>query len=938
MQNPFNKGRIKIASIIPPSKFFNVGCLDWGSCGLLALAGKGTIYLYKTTNNEISFLRSIEILNSNITCIKFHPELPYLAISDDCGRALLWDCESGLTIGITRQISDAQYISELEWSGRIVLGFASPNTIYSIDFWPYESEEGAKNSRILWKLDVSGSYTRMSVQKSDSFNAVLYSNGPSFTILSSKNAKTAPGSQSHSHSLGKSEKITEILYHPHVNNILLIMLENKVVTFNTVTKSGRNLIFDESTQAPFHKLLPSYTNDREIAIYCQDSSLSVFTANNNYEFSKSGTVKLKRDLFDINLKYLPVSAACNMTFPDRYIVFSPANALCMFVIKNQIPFVIAQNQIVPQSPTCYDFIDGMLAFGTPTGYIIFVDVISGVYTHSYYTSKTSIEKIRFMNRDILLWYSKTECGSIDIPKHRIIPIHTRLGPASDLICSEELAIFIHGKYGLGIFCNGQQRPMTLQSPIQAVAVQISRTPGTCFRGDIPNFAVLSNTGEINVFSYKLGVAPMLILKLRNSRENSKTTCLAWKGDCIVTADTDGVIMDYDFAFGTSKQTFSPFVDIDRIEFERGASGLYVHARDGKFGFSLDKVESCPFAVSSFAVTGNGLVLVSPMTDDAVKFVIARDWRSVKRITSQDILKPLKSTQVRLEEFGRHLLENPMNGTWQEALKIADIADDHGFPKDALVFRCVSRSLGGPALTAMHELFGGKEEVVNSLKMQSALYSPPDSAVAAYHCLLFKLRIGDREGAVDVLRSLSAKSEFTIVATMAASLLKGYENSELPQYCYEMLITAAVPLFAQHRFIEGCILMHLANAHLSAARYLQDNDRWEDSVEVCKLILDEESSKVEAKNLIRRAAHHFLDKGDEFTSLLLFISIRDFHPALAILLRLKFRALAFHLMMFLDKAEAIPPYDEDTSRYATQFPDLDSLRQDIIVKYDKLSKK
>lgn len=774
----------------------------------------------------------------------------------------------------------------------------------------------------------------MAVNSSDIFTAILYSNGPSFTIITSKNAKQAPTSQSQSHTLDKSEKIVEIQHHPHISNILLIMLEGKILTFNIATKSGRNLVIDESSQSSFHKLLPSLTNDNEIAVYGQDSSLSIYICNEDYIFTKSGTIKLKRELFDLKSKYLPLSAACNRAFPERYIAFSPSNGLVMFAIKDDIPYVIAQSQIIPQIPTCYDFYDGILAFGTPTGNIIFADVSEGKYTQNYLASSTSIEKIKFLTKDVLLWYSKTECGSINLPKRQVIPIHTRLGPATDLICSEELGVFVHGKYDLGIFYDGKQKPMTLQTSITAVAVQVSRIPATCFQGDTPNFAVLLSTGEIQVYTYKNGIAQMPVLRLRNSRENFRTTCLAWKGDCIITADTDGVIMFYDFAFGTSKQTYSPFIDIDRIEFERSSSGLYVHARDGKFGFSLEKVESCPFSVSSFAVTGNGLVLVSPLNDEAVKFVIARDWRSVKRITSPDLLKPLKTAQQRLELMGEQLLTNPTTGTWSEALQIAEIANDHGFPTDSIIWKCVSRSLGGLRLQARHSMFGGKEEVVSALRIQSSLFSPADTPISAIFNLLFKFRMGDRRGAVEVFKSLSNKSEFTIVASICSALLLGYEDKILPQNVTEFLITTAVPLFAQHRFIEGCILMHLAGANLSAARYLQDNGRWEDSVEVCKL---EEFSN-ESKSLLRRAAHHFLDTGNAMNALLLFISIRDFHPALAILMQIKYKALAFHLMMFLDRADVIKPYDEDTSRYATQFADLDTLRQDIIVKYDKIIKK
>ncbi|KAI5527725.1 hypothetical protein TVAGG3_0297920 [Trichomonas vaginalis G3] len=266
---------------------------------------------------------------------------------------MLWDCESGLTLGITRQVSEAQYVSELQWSRKIVLGFAEPNTIYSIDFWPYEAEDQAKNSRILWKIDVPGTYTRMAVNSSDIFTAILYSNGPSFTIITSKNAKQAPTSQSQSHTLDKSEKIVEIQHHPHISNILLIMLEGKILTFNIATKSGRNLVIDESSQSSFHKLLPSLTNDNEITVYGQDSSLSIYICNEDYILQNQNN-KMKRELF-LKIEVFTLSAACNRALPERYIRLLSIKWLSYVCHKRYIPYVIAQSQIIPQIPTCYDF-------------------------------------------------------------------------------------------------------------------------------------------------------------------------------------------------------------------------------------------------------------------------------------------------------------------------------------------------------------------------------------------------------------------------------------------------------------------------------------------------------------------------------------------------------------------------------------------------------
>ena len=217
-------------------------------------------------------------------------------------------------------------------------------------------------------------------------------------------------------------------------------------------------------------------------------------------------------------------------------------------------------------------------------------------------------------------------------------------------------------------------------------------------------------------------------------------------------------------------------------------------------------------------------------------------------------------------------------------------------------------------------------------LQASLYSPNDNTISALFSLLLSFRLNDWTGAERVLSAIAKKPEYTVIATIAGALLNGAQKG-IPEESKFLLITTAVPLFDKRRFIEACILLHLAGANITAAKYLQESERWEDSVAVAKLYPEEE----ESLNLIKKAAHHYLDSGNLLSALLLFISIKEYHPALAIMSMMNLRTLAFHVMMFLDKADAIKEYKEDPARFLTQIPELDKLRETIIIKHEKIMK-
>jgi hypothetical protein len=142
---------------------------------------------------------------------------------------------------------------------------------------------------------------------------------------------------------------------------------------------------------------------------------------------------------------------------------------------------------------------------------------------------------------------------------------------------------------------------------------------------------------------------------------------------------------------------------------------------------------------------------------------------------------------------------------------------------------------------------------------------------------------------------------------------------------EILKMAAVSLFAGQKAEEGTLLLQLCGLDLTAVQYLQDTGHWDDALEILKT--QEPSPAIHA--LLRKCAHHFLDEGQEELALMIFASLGDFHPLLAVLLMLAKPCTAFHVMMHLDSRGSISEYDEDAGKYRVRVERLELIRQRII---------
>jgi len=924
----FDKSLIRVSSIPVPSKLFSFGCMDWGTCGLAAIGAKGSVLIYKANLDEFCYLRSVEFSNSNITCLKFHDEFPLLAIAEETGRNFLLDCEQGSVKSITRQLTENNYLIDMKWSNGILVGLTNNSLMIAIDFWPFEPENGAKNSRIIWQAEISGFHAHFSLDPFHKFRCLL-SSGSSFQILNSTSSKSVP-SKVVTQTLKENQVIQDSQFHPHIPNLILVAIHCEIVAVDLLTKTIHSVIRDDLNSNPFHLIVPSYANSLEIAVIHSDFSLSVYQSTNHISYQKIGQVKMKRENFELSSKGTHVSCCSNPLFPNLFLFYNQLNGFYEIKTMNKKVYVSNQINIIPIQQTCFDFIEPFIAIGNISGEIILINTITAIVQMKFKASNNPITLIKLLKNDACVYATKSESGVINFVTKQVNQYDKRLGTSTNIIALEDIAIFLRGKFYIGIVHKAIEKPIVFTIPIVDVAIQVGSTPATSFIKDSPNIAVLLKTGEIQIYSISIQQSQSPVLRLRCSKETAYATALAWKGDCIVTSDSTGVLVFYDFAFETSRNVSSSLINIQRIEFEQGSSGLYVHSSDNKLGFCINSVDICPMNVTGFSIIGNGLLLIES-SDKTLKILTNKDWKSVKRISSPEILIALQPSLIRLKNISEVLQQKSIQNPIESAHSASILSANYGFPLDSIVWATVARYFGGPPLPLKFSFYGGLTEIQIITEIRARLFRQDDNISSSLLSILYYLRLKDFRSVKELLQRISEKPEYTVIATIAAVFINQAEG-EMDQSSTDLLITTAVPLFANKKYIDGCILMYLAHADLMASRYLQDNGIWDDSVECAKL---SSGNPKTIKELIRRAAHHYLDDGEHRKALLLFASIGDFHPVLSILSSIKMKALAFHLMMFLDQLDKVHQYEEDTSRYITQFADLDTLRNSIILKYEKM---
>lgn len=906
-----DKSQIRISSLSLPLKSLSRECLDWSVFGLAALGAQNSVLLYKVNDKEIRYIRSIDLISTTVTAVKFHPIKPWLAIADDSSRIRLFSLEKGECIANTGQLMKNKPITSICWAENILIGLSPGAFLTGIDFFT-SIQQGQKKKSTLWNIEMKGNHSSISLDPYHSFRCVLSDNNSNeFIIIKSQDPKTLPASIISQNLVGVTH-VSDIIFHPHINDVLLILLPNRIYSYHIPTSSIKTLVEEQMSLSSYHHFLLTPFTHSDILVQHSDSTVTTYHKENK-NFVKSGTLPIRKESINENPN---IASVASPQYPNIYLCYSPLNGLVLFQSCDKLTKIISTTSFLPANITVYDTKDHFIGYGTKEGTFSLIDVMKNTISLKIQLDKFPIVDLKFLNENFIYWSSSKAAGSLNIESRIVHRFNSRKGTVQRLYVSDELCIAQRSHYAFDIITENNEKPVTLNKKIISIAAQTHRTPATCYGGDIPNFALLFDTREIYIYHAR---STNPIMQLITPEYIQSPTSIAWQGNLLVICDSiTGTLVLHDFEFSTSRKIIA-FPDIKKIMFTPEDQGILVLSDDNKFGICLKDTKICPYQVKNFSVLSGGLVLVQ-LTDQSIEIIQTSDWKSNKTNVSPENYRLIASPSSRAKSLSLELL----NVEDKTPEKLANLCLEKGYMFDGLLWSTIARYFGGSKeLPLRFANFGQREEMKNSLHFRSALIEPSSMRSTLILMLLY-VRLGDLESVSNVLLNLSQKSDHYVICCIAGALLKEIADEK----AIETLRATGISLFGNGKYVEGCILLHLCHLDVTAAQYLQEHGEWRSALEILKIC----EMTDEIKQLIRKTCFHYFQGNKIEQAILLFASIGDFQPVLSLLQLIEKPVLNFHLLMYLDSIDGLKEYI-DPSRQQSQYEDLDTLHQNIIGHYE-----
>jgi hypothetical protein len=860
----------------------NIGanCLDWAPCGLAAVAAERSVLIYRATKSELYYLMTVDLGRSNPVWISFHSNDPLLAIADDKHELLIFSCES---THLSTEAKLGGRINVIRWKNNVLLILKKSRVLQAWDFSKHQS---------VWKVDLDSEFSTFSVDPFTPFRIILSSASGGFIIVTSSSADQCPRGRGDSNSVSGASVI-DCFFHPQVAGLVVLVMSGRLSFYEINTRSLTFLRLEESPVVSISAALFSQFDNSEMFVQFSDASLCLYR-----DLQEKCTMKFKRELPG------RCSACISPVHRHRYLTYSILNGLALVKASKSHGFVIKIAPFVPVHVTCFDCFNDWIAAGTETGELWMVHCETADIKLRRSLSQSAIVQLKFQTAKLAHFVSERESGSYNFETREL----RKFRAAVDLKTSDNLAILVHSNQAIGIVLDGRERPFILTQPMIDVVAQTGTTPATLFAGNNPNFAILSQSGCISVYSSRSSKS---VLSFKGPAELVRPSAIAWSGNSFALGDESGAVVLHDFEYGTDRQ-FNAMPDIARIEF--CGNDLLVLSRTGTLG--LLKGRTCVHrwnGVRGFVVSRSGRIFAMSEIGQ-VKTLVSPAAAAIERVNL------IGSRDQRLNLLTARIL----NSDDKSPLFISGVYEESGFLFESILWRTIDRFFDGKPLSLKWALFGKRDEIVASLKYRQRFILASQSIEAV---IGLQARLHDLRGISRTFLTMSPENQNFVSYAIAGSLLTGDPVSDGPR---ETLQIAAVSLLALRKYTQGTILLQLCGLDLTAVRYLQDGGHWEESLEIVRTM----GVNADTRQLVRRAAHVLLDRGDKSAAMLLFASLGDFHPVLAVLGMDGNACAAFHLMMFLDSRGTIAEYDEDTTKFHIQFCEMEILRQQIVQKAEK----
>ena len=534
----------------------NTNAIDFGFCGVVAIATSHIVNFCYYLNKELKQSFSISPSSSVVTCIKFHPRNSVIAIGCIDGSLFLYDVDLQKYIGYyvtnASQGNDNSKCIGIVWSGSTFIVLYEKNQLSCYSYAINEESKRTKkqyNITSVWDFQLEDSYDNIAIDVC-SYNKLILSSSKtnSFLFYDLRNIASngIPGNLKPVF-LESKKRLMDAQFHAHIPGYVFLLMEDELLLYDEQSQIILTLFQANRSNLFFSEIIQLVTNHKLIFLLSKEGSLLTLKLNDSFRFDLE-------EEFNCSSPHIKIKAVALFQYDDSVMVWllHPMN-ICLYDVelkrvRTMIPFY--SSKIICSAVNSQYIVTGM-----SNGVIV---------VHSLYDPQ---KKLCFRiseehhpitsvfiheTKKIVIWHMKHMFGFIDIEKKTIHRSNTKY-PVLKVLHSPKGGLIVQrGQTALSVFIHRHEYPLVVNQAIVDFCFNAEECDSK--KG---KFLIATEGGELQFFEYSEEERiKNPFLRLKPQGVAGSITSLAWSGDIFATGTKLGTVSFMNIKTGIMN-AFSP---------------------------------------------------------------------------------------------------------------------------------------------------------------------------------------------------------------------------------------------------------------------------------------------------------------------------------------------------------------------------------------------
>lgn len=870
----------------PPSfSELNLHSLDIGQSSIISYSTGSCVHFAQIINNNNNLIRafSLDVPSNDISSIRFKPDTRVLAFGDNLGRVFIWDidkhCYLASMNGLNHFGNKSEYgCLKLHWYGDdndILIGLFKGKKLVGFN----------EMLEVIWEVNLGLNFVGFDFDKNKKNRFLLFDNENHFAIYQfERSGLEKPTPVLEQVNLATNSSIVDVQWDIHLQDYILIMLEKELFYFNLEAENVVQIIERSIVSSSFSFIIQLPKYHQKIMVCHKNGTISIY---------KSSEQELLY-LLESDFKIAGITSGLVSPYNYDNVIFVH-NKIGLLLFSLNLMKIINIDPLYPSDVISYDSDGTKYSIGTNDGYII----IGNLYdTSDLKKFKVSDETVKFVSYDSIstkvYWQTESNLGMVDIGSRNIITYKSH-GKILKCFGSHRGALIVQrGQNILGVFMNGKEQPLILQSNI--LDVSVSEDKSTQSHG---RFYVLTKDKIIKQYNYSdnnitpgYGIRP-------NKQIEGDPISLTYSNSLIVTAFSSGIISYFDEVNETSSKIIIGEQKIRSLQFSNeNLTDIFGLCKENTlFHVIGQQVSFCPIDVVNYKVINEQLLLVMT-TYGVVKFIQISDWCSLSYLS--DYL-PLPNENDTLLSFIKNYQENEFYSPF-----LQDIYFILNNNKNSMKLN----SIYGIGISHIFEKFHNKYLL---------RCDPSDNIKKIRFFTLIMLNEFDK--ASELLLEISPNENDYFNNSIFSIFLSSIQNG-ISEHIKNIFQEIGTKFLENEKYYEGMLLFKISKLDEEAINILLNHEQFDLAIKYIRNLDDIEKQK----HLLFLFACKLLEFKRYEDSALMFASSCEYHSLLIILFSMRLFIDSYFLMKKLQSNNHLHPMPDS---YAQIFPKNDFIEFDSL---------